>query len=120
MSDNYVMVVEDDQDIRENLQELLEFEGYGVLLAENGKAALELLQNQVSLPSVILLDLMMPIMDGKMFMRTIHNFPQLKEIPIVLITAGGDKLEENVAGFMKKPLDLEEVLRVVRKFSREN
>ena len=119
MKNEYVMVIEDDRDIRENLKELLESEGYSVVVAENGKVALELLLRETNYPYVILLDLMMPIMDGREFIKAIHEIPSLKELPIVVISAGFEKIEGRIAGFMKKPLDLEEVLLVVEKFANE-
>lgn len=117
MDKKLVMIVEDDRDIRENLVELLELEGYLIATAENGKIALESLQRAENHPCLILLDLMMPIMDGRVFIKMINELPILKEIPIVVISAGVEKIEGRIAGFMKKPLDLEKVLRTVEQFS---
>jgi CheY-like chemotaxis protein len=108
------MVVDDDNDIRETLRSLLVEEGYQVSAHQNGRAALDALQAlpAADRPDVILLDLMMPIMDGWDFRRSQLANPALAGIPVVLVTAAG--LERvNPADFtevLRKPLKLERVL----------
>jgi CheY-like chemotaxis protein len=113
-----IYIIEDDKDIRDNLMELLESEGFPVEVAENGKVALERLQGDFK-PGLILLDLMMPIMDGRTFLKIIENIPELSEIPIVVISAVTEKIEGNIIDFMKKPLDIDEVLNVSERFCRK-
>lgn len=116
MRNKQILIIEDDQDIRDNLSELLESEGYAVALAENGKVGLENLEHGIVKPGLILLDLMMPVMDGRTFLAKIKDLPNISNIPIVVISAGTEKIEGKIAGFMKKPLDLDEVITAAVKF----
>jgi CheY-like chemotaxis protein len=84
-----IMIVDDDPDIRAALGELLESEGYEVVGAANGAAALALLRSGVAAPCAILLDLMMPYMNGWEFRAEQLRDPALREIPIILLTASG-------------------------------
>src|SRR5262245_23155992 len=83
-----VLVVDDDEEIRNALTEFLSDEGYGVVSASNGREALASLREGVH-PSVILLDLMMPVMDGWDFRAEQLRDPGLRDIPVVVITATG-------------------------------
>jgi len=80
--------VEDDAAVRGALQDALSDDGFEVATAENGRAALELLRAGRR-PSAILLDLMMPVMDGWDFRQEQLNDPSLKDIPVVVLTAAG-------------------------------
>src|SRR3954470_23175677 len=86
--DDTVLVVDDDQDIREALCDLLADAGYRAASVANGKEALIYLKSG-ELPCVILLDLMMPVMDGWEFRRQQQGDPRLSKIPVVVITAAG-------------------------------
>jgi len=112
-----VMVVDDDDDIRETLAGLLEDEGYEVAGYPTGRDALDALQGGMA-PRVILLDLMMPVMDGAEFRRAQLADPKLASIPVVLITAAG--LEPiNRADYsevLRKPLKIDRVLGVVASY----
>lgn len=112
-----IFIVEDDRDIRENLQDLLESEGYTVLAYENGKLAFDNLLQLEILPKMIFLDLMMPIMDGRKFIKEVQGVEKFQGIPIMVLTAGVEKVEGKIVGMMKKPLDINELLRAVTKFS---
>ncbi len=112
-----VLVVEDNDDIRENLSEILEDEGYQVVAAENGQVALELLE-RTALPSVILLDLMMPIMNGWQLRSELLERPALAELPVILLSARTDvkttaKALGVVAG-LRKPISLPSLLQLVK------
>jgi CheY-like chemotaxis protein len=84
-ADNTALVVEDDADSREMLRRLLESNGWAVLVAENGRTALEKLEH--GRPSVVLLDLMMPEMDGFEFLTEMHRHDEWNQIPVIVITA---------------------------------
>jgi CheY-like chemotaxis protein len=83
-----VLVVDDDASFRSALREQLETEGYSVVEAANGLAALGRLRGGLR-PSVIVFDLMMPVMDGWDFRDGQLNDPELRDIPVVLVTAAG-------------------------------
>jgi len=84
----YVLIVDDDASFRRALRERLETEGYSVVEAANGLAALGRLRDGLR-PSVIVFDLMMPVMDGWDFRFWQLNDPDLRDIPVVLVTAAG-------------------------------
>lgn len=112
-----ILVIDDDSDIREALATVLESAGYAVLLAENGQAALDLLKVERNLPSLILLDLMMPVMDGWQFREKQKSSERLSEVPVVIISAGGkvEQKAENLAaaGWLRKPFTIPLLLREV-------
>ena len=114
----YVLVVEDDRDIREGLVDLLGDYGHTVRSASNGREALELL-GEPSLPCVILLDLMMPVMDGWQFMEEVSRRPELAGIPICIISAGESKNTQgpSVVSVIRKPFDAATLMRVVERYS---
>lgn len=109
-----LLLVDDDADIRAVLQDFLEEEGYSVSTACNGREALTLLR-QDGVPCVILLDLMMPIMDGWQFLEFKNSDDQLSPIPVVVISAYRDSTpHEGVAATLAKPLDVDRLLAVVQ------
>lgn len=113
-----ILVVEDDMDVRSGLVEVLDSEGYVVETAENGQVALDLLSSLKELPHLILLDLMMPVMDGLTFLQTLKNHPNpdFQRIPVVITTASrndGIKKTSGIAGFLGKPIDLDELFATV-------
>ena len=117
-----IMIIEDDDSIRNNLQLLLESEGYSVETATDGRAALDQLSAATTLPSLIILDLMMPVMDGVQFRKEQLNDPKLSTIPVVLATAGvnieSKTLLVGAQGQLKKPFDLYDFLSTVKRFVR--
>lgn len=116
-----VLVVEDDEDIVDSVRTLLESEGYRVDAALNGRIALELLSRVDPLPCVVLLDLMMPIMNGFEFRRAQLANPRIATVPVVLMTAAGDlaakTAELSAAGAVAKPFEIDDILRLVRRFA---
>ena len=118
-----VMVVEDDVDIRESLIDTLEDDGIVAIAASNGREALEKLRQLVVRPCLILLDLMMPVMDGHAFREAQLTIPELEKIPVVVISAYRDVEEQaralNADGFMRKPLRVDEIRRVTEQFCGE-
>jgi CheY-like chemotaxis protein len=115
-----VLIVEDDVDTRSALAEVLEDGNYRLLTAENGKIALDELRAAPQPPCVILLDVMMPVMDGREFRVEQEKDPALSNIPVVVLSAHADAVtsaaQMRAAGFLKKPVDLHELLRTVEQF----
>jgi CheY-like chemotaxis protein len=109
-----IMVIEDDDDIREVLAQILEEEGYTVALARHGGEALAALRSGGPLPSVIFLDLMMPVMDGFEFCAEKQRDQALAPVPVVVMSADGraePKLEHSgVQGYLRKPLTIRAIL----------
>ena len=123
MSCKDILIVEDNRDIREGFVTLLEDEGYSVFQAENGLIALNfLLDKNRKHPGLIILDLKMPIMDGRTFLETLHqdHFDDLCNIPILLATAFGssdDTMSELpcLVEKISKPLDISELMNAVHR-----
>ena len=116
-----VLVVDDDRDTREMLVRFLELEGFGVRGAANGEAALATLQNG-RLPCVILLDLMMPVMNGWEFRQAQRQQPDLASIPVVVVTAAGGRADIPAIpadGWLSKPVDFDTLLHTIRAFCRQ-
>src|SRR4051794_10525054 len=115
-SSKLILVVDDDPAIQEALQDALEDEGYAVSLAGNGEEALRKLRDGC-VPYAILLDYMMPIMDGPTFASEVSRDPALRHFPIILVTADARAHEKAFAcglkGFLRKPLKLEELLATI-------
>ncbi|AKT42254.1 chemotaxis protein CheY [Chondromyces crocatus] len=115
-----ILVVDDDQDIRDTLTELLVDEGYDVLNAAHGGEALATLRSQTR-PNLILLDLMMPVMDGWQFRAEQSKDPEFADIPVVVVSATGkdDKVAKlGAVQLLKKPIRLEELLDAVSRHIR--
>ncbi len=83
-----VLVVEDDESLRSLYSDILRAEHLEVLTAENGQVGLELIQKNK--PNLVLLDLMMPVMDGKTLLRTLRSMPEFKNLPVIVLTNAGD------------------------------
>ena len=117
--DHRVLVVEDDPTIREVLVEVLGEHGYDAVGASNGREALDTLAASSDRPCVILLDLMMPVMDGRSFREQQLQSPDLSGIPVIVISAHLDHTvanDLNAAAYLRKPVKLAEVLRSVRTY----
>lgn len=114
-----VLVVEDSKDLQELLAHLLESEGHQLYRADNGKQAIDLLNSMPAekLPNIILLDLMMPEMDGFEFRTHQLNQKSLAGIPVVVMTADSNATsradELQVRRILKKPVDLQVILSVI-------
>jgi CheY-like chemotaxis protein len=115
-----IALVEDDTDIRETIRAFLEMEGYQVASFENGKQALDGLQQSTVQPCLVLLDLMMPVMDGYEFLRERTQLGEtIRSVPVVVISAFSDSGEagrSGAKGYLKKPADLDALLRVARQY----
>ena len=115
-----ILIVEDDADLREMMAQLLTLEGYRAETVANGRDALEYLR-QGDRPDLILLDLMMPIMDGWEFRRRQREDPELATVPVVVLSALDQTRAADLGGtaFLKKPLDFDRLLQLVRQHCRE-
>ena len=115
-----ILVVDDDAALRNTLIEALEGEGYRTTSASNGLEALERLRGEKTAPAVILLDMMMPVMDGWAFRDEQQRDPQLAEIPVVVFSAQGNvkemASEVSASAYLKKPVTLKELLAILGKF----
>lgn len=109
MTDLSVLVVDDDSDIRDLMSELLELAGYDVRTASNGLDALNTLHSAAPLPAVILLDINMPVMDGREFMVQRAKEAALEAIPVLVTSATAQRIEGAEALF-RKPVDLDRLL----------
>lgn len=111
---HHVLLVEDEQIIRESLGSLLEDEGYQVSSAENGQEALTGLKGG-ALPDIIVLDLRMPIMDGWEFRAAQKEDPRLRGIPVIATSAdrSAPALAISAQAYLRKPVDLSELLRTL-------
>jgi CheY-like chemotaxis protein len=121
--DHLVMVVEDDRDVRESIAEVLEDHQYQPMGAANGKEAIDQLRAGSHKPCVILLDIMMPIMDGWQFRDLQREDPELSSIPVVVLTAHANLHEAttgmHAAACLKKPVPLKTLLATVERFCRK-
>lgn len=107
-----VLVVDDNVDAAEALAQILDFEGYEVAIANDGRRALEYLK-QHRKPDLIILDLMMPVMNGWELRSAIREIPALASIPVVVMTALGDPQVIEADAIIRKPIDLERMLKIV-------
>jgi CheY-like chemotaxis protein len=118
--DKRILVVDDDHDVRETLAEVAESLGYVVETAEHGVAALSRLRNGPR-PDLILLDVMMPVMDGFRFRKLQRQDPRLAKIPVVLVTAAGESVQGDpeLGGLplLKKPLGFQELVNALREYA---
>lgn len=119
MSKN-ILIIEDDASIRELLVELLESEGYHVAQAINGLEGVHYLQSQPK-PDLILMDLMMPVMDGYGFLTEQMKNSKWSSIPVVVMSAEASAKEKlkpyTVTAFLAKPVELEAILDAVSRYS---
>lgn len=115
----FVMVVDDDTDLRETIMEVLQDNEFRVVGAANGKEALDLIRSVEQRPCVILLDLMMPVMDGKAFYAELRKEPALSQIPVIVLSAHAnvDAVLADVAvdAKLSKPVDIEPLLALVKR-----
>jgi len=115
-----LLVVEDEADARDAIATMLEDAGYEVLQAANGREALRQLGDRNGRCDLILLDLMMPVMNGWDFRRKQKETPAFAATPVVLMSAGAHlaivRAELNAAGHITKPVELSDLLDAVRRY----
>lgn len=110
-----MLVVDDDDEIREAICGVLEAEGYTTMSASNGDVALRAL-DKGRRPCVVLLDLMMPIMNGWDFMREVASKKDLDDLPVVVVSAYSVQATPGAKRVLKKPLDVKQLVAAVREF----
>jgi CheY-like chemotaxis protein len=115
-----ILIVEDDADLRDMMAQLLTLEGFKTETVANGRDALEYLRRGDP-PDLILLDLMMPIMDGWEFRRRQREDPTLADVPVVVLSALDQTRAADFGGtaFLKKPLDFDRLLELVRQHCQD-
>lgn len=120
MSDSTILLVDDDEDIREIVALILQGEGYQTIHASDGAEALDLLTHGVR-PPLILLDMMMPVLNGADFLRKVKSNLDLADIPVVVMS--GDTAARNTAqslgaaGCLAKPVELDTILDYVHRYA---
>jgi DNA-binding response OmpR family regulator len=116
------MIIDDDSDVRASVARALEQEGYRVPVASNGRDAMRVLVEERERPDLILLDAMMPEMDGWSFRVAQRKRPELAPIPVVIFTAyclERDEAEQlDAAAFLGKPVQLDELLGTIESVLR--
>ena len=113
----FVLIVDDDPSLLEVTSFVIESEGMAVETARNGEEALASLRAG-RLPELVLLDLMMPVMNGWEFLEEVAKDPSLKVIPVVVLTAAGRAQVPGTVEILRKPMDLRALLRVVERYVR--
>ena len=115
VNEKLVLVVDDDPSMRESLSSLLGVEGYSVLEADNGQKALEALEKAAHFPCLILLDLAMPVMDGRGFLKLRAKDPMLRQIPVVVVSGNppsGEPLN-GIDAYLEKPVRFDRLIAIV-------
>jgi two-component system response regulator MprA len=114
-----LLLVEDDDDVRDAIAASLRDEGYEVAVAENGRLALEWLQSNAN-PCLVLLDLWMPVMTGMELHAVMARDPRLAALPLLVVSAAGDgrarAQQMGAIGYLRKPLDLHDLLATVARY----
>ena len=119
-SPEHILVVEDDKALRDSLREALELEGYAAVCVEHGEAALRHLATGAR-PCIIMLDLMMPVMDGWTFRQALLKDQSLASIPVIVMTAATPARVAAIAAqvILYKPLHMGKVMAVVQQHCPE-
>ena len=122
MAQKTVLLAEDDLEIRDILQDLLEAEGYDVIPASHGRQALEFLQGARAdrLPDLVVLDLMMPLVDGNKVLEAMKSDPVLAPIPVVVLSAVARERPAGAAAFLRKPIPLQKFFDTIKGFVEAN
>ena len=108
-NEQWVLIVDDDPDVREALQLVLESWGCSTRTAANGREALDTMAGAI--PSLVLVDLMMPVMSGAELVLEMRRIKDLSDIPVVMVTAWPDQAAAlGAQGCVSKPIDLEQLL----------
>jgi len=108
-----ILVVDDEPLIREVVAILLEDEGYAVVTADDGRAAVDVVERET--PALVLMDVMMPRLDGPAAFRAMREHPHGEAIPVILMSAMAEPadLDPEITAFVRKPLDLDQLLTLI-------
>ncbi|MGH8013768.1 MAG: response regulator [Candidatus Binataceae bacterium] len=109
-----ILVVDDDSDVRESVTDLLELHGYHVITASDGRSALVQLKNAAPPPSLVLLDLVMPVLDGRSFLKQARHNRRLAGIPVLIVTGEDTSNVPGAAAVLRKPVAPETLLSCVQ------
>ena len=116
-----ILVVDDDPDVRDAVADVLVDEGYGVTGVSSGREALKHLQQHMR-PSLILLDMLLPEMDGWLLRQELKKSPDLASIPIVILSAHGDVRDAALAlgavDYLRKPRSGDSLLEIAERYCR--
>jgi CheY-like chemotaxis protein len=117
--EDYVLVVEDDPDMRESMESVLSYAGHSITTVADGLEALTWLAGNRPHPCVILLDLMMPGMNGFELRSRLRADPRLADIPVVVLTGAGGMADRGAAELqaeiLRKPIDLRDLLAAIHR-----
>jgi CheY-like chemotaxis protein len=116
-ADDYILVVEDDDDLRETLADLLLEEGYASCTASNGEEALAFLK-EAPPPCLLVVDQLMPIMNGDQLLEALRTVPGLAAVPTCVLTADPRRAPDDVDAVIKKPIDVTDLLDVIHRHCR--
>lgn len=110
-----ILVIEDNDDIRESVKEALQADGFIVTSASHGREALDLIENSTERLDLILTDLSMPVMDGRQFLRARYSLSYLAIIPVIVMTAEPSVTElADVHSVIQKPVDFRTLRRLIQ------
>jgi len=112
-----ILVIDDDEGVREAMVSILQVMGYSVASAINGKDALDYLRNAAT-PDLIISDLAMPIMDGRQFRRMQVKDPRLAKVPVIVVSALSDQTDIDANEIFIKPVEVEILLAAVDRYCR--
>lgn len=120
MEDDSILVVDDEEDTVELARMVLEYEGYRVFSASNGEEAIQFLNTNSEKPDLVLLDVLMPKVNGLEVCKWIKDNPKLKDIPVLLFTAKVGK-KDRIAGeeagadaYINKPFSADDLLNLIK------
>lgn len=108
-----ILLVEDDEIVRRAIQMVLEWEGYHVQCANNGQEALDVLRSGHTQPCLILLDIMMPVLDGEQFRQQQLRDPSIASIPVIVVSAASFAEAVSAVHHIHKPFEVQELLDAI-------
>jgi len=114
-----VLIVEDEQDLREMMSEALQMRGYSVVTAEEGEDALRKLEG-IGRPCLILMDLLMPGMNGWDLFAKLRERPELSAVPVIVHSSAADRAPSGVTRVLRKPLSFDGLISIVREYCAAN
>ena len=108
-----VLIVDDEPMLRSIVREILQDEGYAVIEAADGRVILEMMARER--PDLVLMDVMMPGVDGREAYRQLRARPEHRDVPVVMMSAAiqFDGLDPSIAGFVRKPFDITDLVALV-------